>query len=291
MHRSLFLVLLAHTPLLSCMTGFGFDSTADVPQTTLSRRLGELAHNAPLCVGHRGAAQDYPENTLPSFMAAVAVGADMVELDFHQSSDGILICMHDATLDRTTDIVQRLEEQEVRLATLPAAQTLALDAGSWKDPRFAGTPPPTLDQALDVIQANSITMIEHKSGEPGKLVELLRSKNLLDDVLVQSFDWDFLEAVHLLEPRLTIGALGSKELTGERLEDLRRTGASMVHWNGNDLAADTISRLRRRGYLVCIYTVNEDEDFLRAHASGVDAITTDRPARLMELIKQGKLRR
>ncbi len=293
MHRSFFLILLAHVPLFSCMTSLGSDSTASAPQTTLSRRLGELARDTPLCVGHRGAAQDFPENTLPSFMAALAAGADMVELDFHQSADGILICMHDATLDRTTDIGQRLGRKEVKLACLPAAQTLALDAGSWKDPRFAGTPPPTLEQALDVIQAGSITMIEHKGGEPEKLIELLRNKNLIDEVLVQSFDWDFLEAVHQLEPSLTIGALGGEELTDERLVNIRRTGASMVHWNGQDLAAnaDAIAKLRRRSYLICVYTVNKDEDFLRANALGVDAITTDRPARLIELIEQGKLRR
>ena len=73
-----------------------------------------------------------------------------------------------------------------------------------------------------------ITMIEHKGGEPEKLIELLRNKNLIDEVLVQSFDWDFLEAVHQLEPSLTIGALGGEELTDERLINIRRTGASMV---------------------------------------------------------------
>jgi len=264
---------------------------ANAAEATLSDRLAAMAVRVPLTVAHRGASADYPENTLPAFQAAVDAGADMVELDFRQTADGTLVCMHDETLDRTTDCRARWNKKNVPVSSITWSELRQLDAGGWKHARFADTRIPSLKQALDVIQAGSITMVEHKDGDPERLVALLQRMQLVDDVLVQSFDWQWLERVHQLEPRLTIAALGSKAVTAEALDALPKLGASMVHWSGKSLALSDVQALHQLGYLTCAYTLNSDVELLGAAALGLDLITTDRPARMLSLIAAGRLQR
>ena len=260
-------------------------------RTELARQLTAISRAAPIVVAHRGASHDYPENTMPAFAAAVASGAPMVELDFRQTAEGELVVVHDATYDRTTDSSTVLGERDVRVDRTTLAQARRLDAGRWKHPSHAGAAVPTLGEALQLIQAGSITMAEHKAGDAERLVQLLRDAELIDTVLVQSFDWDWLRRVHVLEPAITIAALGHDELTDARLHELPSTGASMVHWSGRDIRAGDVQRLQQLGYLVCVYTLNDDVALAGAAALGIDAITTDRPAHLLDLLRQGIVRR
>ena len=92
-------------------------------------------------VGHRGAAADAPENTLPAFVRAAEQGAAMVEFDAKLTADGAVILMHDDTLERTTS-------GRGAVATTPLAAIQALDAGAWFGPAWRGTKVPTLEQAV-----------------------------------------------------------------------------------------------------------------------------------------------
>lgn len=259
--------------------------------TALLSKLGELAAKAPITVAHRGASHDYPENTLPAFRAAGQAGATMVELDFRQTSDGVLVCLHDRTLDRTTDCEGKWNRKKANVDSVTLKELRQLDAGIWKDRRFAGTRIPTLEEALLVIQKRCTTMIEHKAGEPKTLVKLLRKLDLVDDVLVQSFDWEFLESVHRLEPKLTIAALGGKVIDADLLQAVRRTGAGMLHWDGRRLTIEQVQQAHQLGYLVGAFTLNSDVEFLGGAAIGLHAITTNRPDRLRALTVRGSVKR
>jgi len=79
-----------------------------------------LASNRPLVIGHRGYAQFAPENTFPSFEMAVAAGADLVELDYRQSKDGVLMVIHDPELNRTTDARRRWRQRHNRVESRTA---------------------------------------------------------------------------------------------------------------------------------------------------------------------------
>ena len=65
---------------------------------SILRSLGDLPR--PKVIGHRGLPSRFPENTISSYEAAIAAGADMVELDFYCTADGALVCIHDPTLNR-----------------------------------------------------------------------------------------------------------------------------------------------------------------------------------------------
>ena len=256
----------------------------------MSEQLTRFTSDSTIVVAHRGDSASHPENTVPAFESAVAAGAGMVELDFYQTVDDVLVCFHDGTLKRTTDSVAMFGEGERGIADYTLAELNQLDAGSWKGPEFAGTKIPTLESALRSIQTGSVTMIEHKGGEAKVLVDLLRRMDLIDSVLVQSFDWDFLVAVHHLEPNLTLAALGGSDSTrqprGEVLARLQRTHCAMVHWNFDRLVPEDVRALHARGYLIAVYTLNDLEEFDRAIAMGVDAITTDYPARLRAHLRE-----
>lgn len=96
---------------------------------------------------HRGFSNTAPENTLPAFREAILAGVQMIEFDVAQTKDGALVLMHDETVDRTTNGSGRVTE-------LTLQQLQQLDAGGWKNRRYAGTKVPTLQQALDMMPEN-----------------------------------------------------------------------------------------------------------------------------------------
>jgi glycerophosphoryl diester phosphodiesterase len=241
-------------------------------------------------VAHRGASETHPENTVAALRAARVGGAHVVEFDVHQTKDGAWVLLHDATCDRTTDAVAKFGRKEVRVDELTLAEVATLDAGSWRDTAFAGERVPTLEAALAAVFP-AVPMIERKGGDAAALVAELRRLEVVDRVLVQAFDWDWLAAVHRAEPKLLLGALGGKELTPERLDRALAIGARLVHWDHRTLDVIAASMVRERGALLCVYTVDPDMVLVGAAAIGCDLITTNRPDRAIMLRDLGALAR
>jgi glycerophosphoryl diester phosphodiesterase len=130
-----------------------------------------------LNVAHRGASAYAPEHTLAAYRLAVEQGADFVEQDFAITKDGVLICLHDPTLERTTNVEELFPdrattvtwEEKTERAWLANDFTLAeikqLDAGSWFDPKFAGERIPTFDEAVALIKGKAGLFPELKTPE------------------------------------------------------------------------------------------------------------------------------
>jgi glycerophosphoryl diester phosphodiesterase len=246
----------------------------------------------PLVIGHRGACDFAPENTLPSFELALEVGADLIELDYHHSRDGVPVVFHDEALDRTTDSRHKWKRSRVKVADKTAAEIQTLDAGSWFDPKFAGTKIPLLAEALDFIsERGGVTLIEHKSGDAKTLIELLRKRKMINRVVVISFDWKFLREFHELEPGQVLGALGPptdlpdgtrpsgifKRLTARLLAELAKTGAKLVVWNRH-VSQKALKLAHEDGLQVWVYTVNDQKIAERLVNLGVNGIITNRPS-------------
>jgi glycerophosphoryl diester phosphodiesterase len=244
-----------------------------------------VATDRPLVIAHRGNSIRAPENTLPAFRSAIEVGADLVELDYYHSSDGVPIVFHDKELDRTTNARQILGREKTSPASLPLAQLRRLDAGSWFAPAYRGALIPTLEEALDTIQSGSTTLVERKDGDAATCVNLLRRKGLLDHVVVQAFDWSFLKDCHRLAPNLVLGALGNEQVTEAKLAEIAASGARVVGWNAQDLRAEDVDAIHQRGMKVWVYTVNEPADAKQLVDLGVDGIITDDPGRLIRTLR------
>ena len=130
-----------------------------------------------LNVAHRGASAYAPEHTLASYRLALEQGADYVEQDLAVTKDGVLICLHDPTLERTTNVEELFPGRattvtwEGKTATSWLANDFTLDeikqldAGSWFDPKFKGERIPTFDEAVALVKGKAGMFPELKTPE------------------------------------------------------------------------------------------------------------------------------
>src|SRR2546430_10262563 len=123
-------------------------STSISAEPTPARQL--IASPGLLVIAHRGNSSVAPENTLPAFQSALDAKADLVELDYFHSADGVPVVIHDQILDRTTNAEEVLGQPKLLVGGLPLVDLRRLDVGSWFDEKFAETTMATLAEALDL---------------------------------------------------------------------------------------------------------------------------------------------
>jgi glycerophosphoryl diester phosphodiesterase len=281
MHRTAFRLIACGVMALASNINPSFAAE----KAALSTAAERVAAAGVLIIAHRGDSKVAPENTLPAFASALKASADLVELDYYHSADGVPVVFHDADLDRTTNATQLWSGTKIKLTSKSLAMLKQLDAGRWFGPQFAGTRIPTLFEALDTIQAGAITLIERKAGDPSTCIALLKQKELLDRVVVQAFDWDYLAGCNRLAPRLTMAALGEKKLDSSRLDQIASTGASIVAWEDKNTTAETIAAIHARGWKAWVWTVDDPARVGELVAAKIDGIITNRPLETREAVK------
>ncbi|MEX0326240.1 MAG: glycerophosphodiester phosphodiesterase [Puniceicoccaceae bacterium] len=256
--------------------------------TSPAEKMLEL--DRPLVIAHRGYPTVAPENSIVGFRLANLAGADLVELDYHVDRDGEGIVIHDKTLDRTTDVTAAWGETDAKVVEKSRAEMQTLDAGTWYDPMFAGVRLPTLEEAIDAIQEGGMTLVERKAGSAEHIVALLKERDLVNEVIVQSFDWEYVTAVHEMLPEQVLGAIGpsrvwngkklskkERELSREWIDEAAKTGARVLVWNAQ-VTPETISYAHDKGFKLYIYTINELEPAKRLLEAGVDGVITNNTA-------------
>ncbi len=126
----------------------------------------------PKIIGHRGVPALAPENTLAGIEKAIELGLDYVELDVRTTSDGRLVLLHDADVDRTTGGTGRI-------TSFTAEELKSLDAGSWFSPEFAGEAVPLLDEALALMSGRIGAYLDVKDAPMSRLFDALRRNDML----------------------------------------------------------------------------------------------------------------
>lgn len=255
-----------------------------LPADELAAAAKLISADRVLVIAHRGDSKAAPENTLPAFRSAVKLGCDLVELDYHHSADGVPVVLHDYTLNRTTDARARWGEETVSVTEKNAVDLELLDAGAWFSDEFRETKLPTLEESLDLIQTGSTTLIERKAGDAATCINLLRKKNLLDQVVVQAFDWNFLADCHKIDPNLILGALGGRELDGPDFEILEATGAKVVGWFKDAVTEQLVQDVHAHGMKLWVWTVDDMEQAEALIEMGVDGIISNVPAEVKKLV-------
>ncbi len=258
-------------------------------EPTATATAGQRVRQAgTLVIAHRGDSKMAPENTLPAFISAVHAGADLVELDYYHSADGTPVVFHDKYVNRTTNSEELWGDAKIPLTSRSLDDLKRLDAGKWFASKFAGTKIPTLTEALDAIQSGSMTLIERKGGDPATCVALLKEKKLLDRVVVQAFDWDYLAGCHKLDDKLVLAALGDKDFIPEKLDKIAKTGAKIVAWEDKYTTASTISAIHSRGFKAWVWTVDDATRICQLVDANVDGIITNQPALTRSIIQAAR---
>ncbi|GAA3622038.1 glycerophosphodiester phosphodiesterase family protein [Microbacterium awajiense] len=276
-HALLIVCVLAVASLIIAVLGASPARVGTVELLGDARAPGDAAFIA----SHRGGAATAPENTLPAVAEALAAGFDYVEVDVAVTADGHAVLMHDATVDRTTDGHGRLD-------ALTLAQVRALDAGSWFDPAFAGTPVPTFDEFLDLLAHSTGRAVVELKGEwdaaaATQALDAVHARTLEHRVVVASFD----------AGTLALAAAASDEVSRLLIlksppEDVVRAAVE-ADVRGVIVARkavldrpEIVDDVRRADLRIVVYTLNRDTQWDEVTALGVDGIVTDEPATLSE---------
>jgi glycerophosphoryl diester phosphodiesterase len=237
-----------------------------------------LSSVLPRIIGHRGAAGAAPENTLAALRKARELGAEWVEFDVRLTRDGRVILLHDDRLERTTDgrgAAIALTLSEIRL----------FDAGAWFSSAFRGERVPTLEEAIEVLEELDLgANIELK---PAAGTEIATARAVagilarqwprrLPPPLLSSFSAPALGAMRNAASESPLGYLVWR-LPRYWQRDATALGCATIHCNYRYLDAPRIRAVRRAGFPLLAYTVNDPRVGNELFEWGVNGLFTDRP--------------
>lgn len=227
---------------------------------------------------HRGASAIAPENTIAAFRAAAEQGAKWVELDVALSADGVLVVLHDDSVDRTTN-------GSGSLGVLNAADITKLDAGSWFGAAFAGETVPTLDQTLaalaDLGIGVNIEIKQHKHHRSlSQLTEAVAAaihatKGRLP-VMISSFDAEALKAMHQLTPDVELAMLWNRP-PEDWVDQLASIPATSIHLNYKALSIGFLEATVQQNIKVRAWTCNNRTVLESFWDAGLTGVITDNP--------------
>jgi len=237
-----------------------------------------LDHPGPIPFAHRGGAGDWPENTMPAFEGAVALGYRYVETDVHVTSDGVLLAFHDDKLDRVTDrtgLIRELPWSEVQRARVDGLEPIPLLEdllGTWPDLRV--NIDPKHDSAVDALAAT------------------IARCGAVDRICVGSFsDARIARLRARLGPRLCT-SLGPKAVARLRAASFGLPGGRFVGDCAQVPPGRTVPLVdhrfvraaHHRSMQVHVWTIDEASEMHRLLDLGVDGIMTDRPSVLRDVL-------
>ncbi|MBT8375271.1 MAG: glycerophosphodiester phosphodiesterase [Bacteroidia bacterium] len=263
--------------------------------------------------GHRGCRALFPENTLPAFEKAIDLGVDAIELDIAITKDNEVVVSHEPFMSRT--ICQKPNGQDIpesedmmfNLYKMSHAEIKAFDCGSKEHPSYPEqikmkAYKPLLNEVFDLVISKGSQVrfnIEIKSKleyygiytpHPNEYVALvlrtIKSYDFNNRCNLQSFDLDILEEIKCQDPDMTIALLiDENECIEDKLKKLSFK-PDIISPYFKLLTKAKVKLYQSQNYRVIPWTINEDTHLKRTKSFGVNAIITDYPHLLIELLKQ-----
>ena len=219
-----------------------------------------------LKIGHRGAAGHAPENTLAAIRKGIELGVDFVEIDVRCTADGILVALHDATVNRTTNgkgPIDRLTLRDVK----------TLDAGN-------GECVPMLEEVLRVVSGQAGLMLELKvKGAAQKTVEVVQKAEFKDPVIYASFLHEELGIIRSVDAEASLMALFGR-LPQASVARAIKYSPSHVGLRHDTVTRRLVEAFHDEDLLVFVYTTDTTREIQRAISAGVDGIISNVPERL-----------
>jgi glycerophosphoryl diester phosphodiesterase len=269
-----------------------------MPKSTLAPGRPFLQGPLPLAFAHRGGSLLWPENTMVAFRGAVEVGYRYLETDLHATRDGVLVLIHDDTLERTTDGSGFIWDHTLaELKRFDAGYHFSPDGGSAYPYRGQGVTVPTLEEVLEAFP-DVLLNVDMKQEEPpvvAMLADFIEKRGVQERFLVTSFaDRRVREFRRRSGGRVaTSGAMRetlrfwlASRLRLERLLRIRYDALQVPARHGSLTVVDRrfVAAAHRRGLHVHVWTVDEPAEMRRLLALGVDGLMSDRPDLLREVV-------
>ena len=229
----------------------------------------------PKIIAHRGASAHAPENTMTAFQLALDVHADGIELDVMLSKDGEVVVIHDDTVDRTTDGSGRVKDMTWQ-------ELQSLDAGE-------GAAIPSLEAVFERFGGKFLINIELKNYSsifdplPLKVAHLVKKHNLVDSVLISSFNPFNLPRVRRRIPDVRLGLITMPAKAKHWI--WRFFVYDSLHPHYDDVDKVLVSALHARGRQINVWTVDDPQEIRRLADLKVDGIITNDPTRAMEILE------
>ncbi len=251
----------------------------------------------PWVIAHQGGDGLWPSDTMFAFERAAEMGVDVLEMDMHSTADGVLVLMHDNTIDRTTNGAGRISE-------LTLAEIKALDAGyDWSEDdgqtfpyRDLGITVPTLEEVFTAFPDYRMN-IEIKQVEPSitePFCQMIRDHQMENQVLVGSFNQEVVNEFRRVCPEVATTAGESEVITffvlsKLFLENIYSPEATALQVPESRFGLTVLSQrfidaAHKRNLQIHPWTIDDTEEMQRMLEMGVDGIITDRPDRMMELL-------
>jgi len=229
------------------------------PGAGAARRAG------PLLIGHRGAPRERPENTLPSFMRALELGADGIEVDVHATKDGVVVVHHD-DVPRAAAPSGRLTGKRIDALTFDELQGFSVRGMALI---------PTLAEVLAAVRGRADVFVELKGkGVEAAAIEVIRQSPNPERCAVHSFDHDAVRRAREAAPEIRGGILFDRPM--DDVPAAMRAAQALDAWPRWDLIdAAMVAAVHGAGGRVIAWTVNRTERVTELAALGVDALCTD----------------
>ena len=231
-----------------------------------------------IVIAHRGASYDAPENTLAAFRRAADEGADLVELDVQESSDGVVVVAHDSDL-------MKVGKSPVKIWEATAEELRKVDIGTFHAAVFKEERVPTLEEALEACRGKARVNIELKEYGHGqrlaeRVVEIVEAAGMQDQIVTMSLSRELVEAMERLRPEWTSGLLSAKAIG-----NLSGLPVDFLAVESGMATRRFIRLAHAAGKPVYVWTVNDPQRMIRMMGLGVDGLITDRPALAREVIR------
>jgi glycerophosphoryl diester phosphodiesterase len=261
-----------------------------------AKSTDSLINNIVL-TGHRGAGGLAPENTIAAVVAGLSKGVDRIEVDVSQTKDRQIVCLHDSTLDRTTN-------GKGNIKNLNYSELKKISAGLKFSESFKDEKIPLLNDVLEIVKDKATLLIEIKDGNeiyPGiekNVIDLIKKHQAKDRTIIHSFNDSVLFRIHRMDSTIVLHKLLIADFPFLQLltdGDLKISNLEYYHFASefsiHYLFAtrrfiDHVHRLNKK---VNVWTINDSIKINRLINLGVDGIITDRPDYLKRDTIRGSL--
>ena len=235
----------------------------------------------PLVCAHRGDNVNAPENTLPAFELAASESLKWIELDVHQTSDGVIVCNHDSTIKRTAG-------QNMAIHDHTYAELSQYELGPWMPGNYDHVKMTTLREALEFARKTNMNVQVELKGHPSdvgfeeNVLKVINETGMRDNVMIIAQDAKRLQRIKELDPDITKGycmviAVGN-------LNDIDYTDNITIE--ETNVTPELVREMHAQGKKVFCWTVDLDDTVQYLVSCDVDVIGTDNPMLISNAVEK-----